>query len=72
MNNNNLDIIMLSTYDTDGAGLSSIYQKDLLIKLGYSVQLICLDKNSDDKNTKPLLKKTSWELFKYKLQIIDV
>lgn len=62
-----MDIIILTTYDEGGAGLHSIYQKDMLIKLGYSVQIICVEKTSEDKNTKGLLKKKSWELLKYKL-----
>lgn len=64
----NFDILILTTYDSDGAGLHSIYQKNLLKKLGYSVQIICLEKKSDDINTKGLLKKKGWELFKYKLK----
>ena len=60
----NVDILIITTSDIDGAGLHSIYQKDLLIKLGYSVQIICLEKQSNDINTEGLFKSRGWELFK--------
>ena len=64
----NVDILIITTSDIDGAGLHSIYQKDLLIKLGYSVQIICLEKQSNDINTEGLFKSRGWELFKWKLK----
>ncbi len=67
-NNNEVDILILSTYDQDGAGLHSIYQKNLLKKLGYKVSIICAEKLSEDEETKGILIKGDWELLKYKIK----
>ncbi len=46
-----VDILLVSTYDTDGAGKFTHQLADTLFRLGYSSQVVCLRKRSNDPNT---------------------
>lgn len=41
-----VDVLVLSTYDTDGAGKFSLLLASIVEELGYSVRLICLENRS--------------------------
>jgi len=46
-----VDILLVSTYDTDGAGKFTHQLASTLLRLGYSSRVVCVRKRSNDPNT---------------------
>lgn len=55
MNEYDVDVLLLSTYDTDGAGKFADSLTQALADIGYSTQTICLRRRSNKENTVGLL-----------------
>jgi len=62
-----VDVLLLSTYDTDGAGKFTRQLEDSLCHLGYSTQVVCVRNRSGDDNTFGIIDRSPIRRLLYRL-----
>lgn len=62
-----VDILLVSTYDTDGAGKFTHQLANTLQRLGYSSRVVCVRKRSNDLNTIGIIDKSPAHRLLYRL-----
>jgi len=62
-----VDVILISTYDTDGVGKFTHQLASTLFRLGYSSRVVCLRKRSDDPNTIGIIDESPVHKLMYRL-----
>ena len=65
--NSPVDALILSTYDTDGAGKFALQQMNALQKLGYSTQVICVRSRSGDACARGIIDGRPFQQITYRL-----